>query len=156
MSENENNNHAERLGKLETANVGIHESLDKFGRTLEAIQNTLNRGNKTDWMVIFTGLTVIGALYAAAIQPLQRDITRQENYAARQDKVAEKLAEAVLIADSKTQVLRDDVVDVKAIQRVNTRAIEDMETRGSASADKRLTVLEYWMANQLKMRGLEK
>ena len=156
MSENEHNNHAERLGKLETAVTGIHEALDKFGRTLESMQTSINRSGKTDWMVILTGLMVIGALWAAAIHPLQTNQDRQEKYAETQDKHAEELAEAVLKADDKTQTLRDEVVHIKAIQEVNTAAIKEMEAHGSASADKRLTVLEYWIANQLKMRGLEK
>jgi hypothetical protein len=84
----------ERLTKVETQVVGITQDLAGIWKILRDIQDSINKSQKTDWQTILIGLTVIGALYASAIHPIQSDIERTSAD-------AKALAQAVIVQNDR-------------------------------------------------------
>ncbi|HUD75562.1 MAG TPA: hypothetical protein VMQ76_10850 [Terracidiphilus sp.] len=147
MSEEQHNDHAERLGKLETAVSGIWTVLDKLQKGQEEIQHTISDSGKTNWPVLIgTVVAVAGLLlsmavvmYGAAIHPLNQDIERA-------DKSAVVLADAVRSQDSKIVNLQILTARIQDHQEVVLDELKRFDKDGSA-ADKRLTVIEWQLAH---------
>jgi hypothetical protein len=144
----DNENHSERIASLESSMRGIHSDVSDIKITLSAIQTTLGDAKKTDWTMIFTGIgvliVVIGGLWASGIEPLNKDISRSELDS--KDK-----AEAILKQNDKTDDLRDRIINLETIEKVNNAAIMDMQQHGSSSADKRLTLLEFLAEHKISV-----
>ena len=87
-------NHGERIGKLETAVAGIDHKLDDMTIVMRAVQNEFSKSRKTDWSVVWAGALVAGALWAAAIRPVQSDVERTSA-------AADNLAKAVVVQNDK-------------------------------------------------------
>lgn len=70
----------ERVGKLETSVGNLHSEVadlkTSMSQGFREISATLSQNSKTNWGVVFAGLAIGGSLYAAAIRPLQSDISR--------------------------------------------------------------------------------
>ena len=75
----EQNNHAERIGKLETAFSNLAVSVNKLQEGQERIERAIADSGKTNWSVLFAGagvlLSLVLVIYGAAIHPLNQDIT---------------------------------------------------------------------------------
>ena len=86
MSEALENNHAERIGKLETAFSNLAVSVNKLQEVQERIERAIADSGKTNWSVLFAGagvlLSLVLVIYGAAIHPLSQNIERQEAGAA--------------------------------------------------------------------------
>jgi hypothetical protein len=145
MSE-ENNNHAERIGKLETAVNGIWSVLDKLQKGQDEIQHAIADSGRTNWPVLIgTVVAVLGLLlsmavvmYGAAIHPLNQDIERD-------DKSASVLAEAVKVHEAKMVNLEIQIARQQDRQEVLIEAVKRFDSQGSAAADKRMSLMEYQM-----------
>ena len=150
MSE-ENNNHAERIGKLETAVNGIWAVLDKLQKGQDEIQHAISDSGKTNWSVLIAALGVLLSfgvvMWGAAIHPLNQDIERQSK---NEDRIADAVivqndkwsisqeAQNAKIQDLQTAVIK--LVDWQDDVRVQLKRFDE---QGSAVADKRLLLLEY-------------
>jgi hypothetical protein len=90
----DDNSDSSRITRLETEQVTTSKELDGIWKTLRDIQGMLNKSQRTDWQTIFAGLVVLGALWAAAIHPINADVERA-------GAVASKLADAVVVQNNK-------------------------------------------------------
>lgn len=120
--------------------TGIKGELNQVWITLKEIQSSLNRSGKTDWMVILTGLMVIGALYGAAIHPLDSNVQRVE---ATQKDDASKLATAVL--EQNKTIQEAFTVSIRHENQINNlmESVKRIEDKGSESANIRITLIEW-------------
>ena len=141
MSEQEND-HAERLGKLETAFTNIAAAVNRLEQGQERIFQQLADSGKTNWSLIVAAggllLSFALVLWGAAIHPLSQDIARQEAG-------SDKLALAVIAQDIKSSKLETDIVRLSDRQAAVMETLKRFDNEGSAAADKRLTLLEYQM-----------
>jgi outer membrane murein-binding lipoprotein Lpp len=92
------NNHAERIGKLETAVTGINNQLDDITSLLRTMGNEISKSRRTDWSVVFAGALVVGGLWAAAIHPISSDVERTSM-------AADRLAQAVVVQNERQTTL---------------------------------------------------
>ena len=140
MSEGQSDNHAERIGKLETAVEDIRSGLNMLRKGQDDIQRTLAESGKANWTVIFTGLAVLLSfgvvMWGAAIHPLNMDINRSE-------KSAETLAEAVKLQNVVIQELQIHAARLQDHQDSVLDTIKRFDEKGSAAADNRLDVIEW-------------
>lgn len=143
MSDNGTEQHGERIAFLESNQKSMQAWMTSIDSKLENLAKDLSAGRRTDWGVIFSGLMLIGVVWAAAINPISHDLERS-------DKAAEKLALAVLeqnkVAANQQQVL-SSLVDFR---HSTEEEIDSLKTIGSEGADKRLPLLEFHME---KIRG---
>jgi hypothetical protein len=143
MSDNGTEQHGERIANLESNQKSMQAWMTSIDSKLENLAKDLSAGRRTDWGVIFTGLMLIGAVWAAAINPISHDLERS-------DKAGEKLALAVLeqnkVAANQQQVL-SSLVDFR---HSTEGEMDRLKTIGSEGSDKRLTLLEFRME---KIRG---
>jgi hypothetical protein len=147
-------NHNEKITSL-AEKIAIHDQelksinswLDAISKKVDAILSNQAEIGKPNygvlWAAIGVGiaaisviLTVVGAFWYASVSPITKDLDR-----ANRD--SDRLAAAVVLQDKSIQLLKDEVVTITAIQKANTTKIDEMERYGSASADKRLTLLEW-------------
>ena len=117
MSDDQNN-HGERLSRVEQSVKGLEDWMTGIDAKMERLLTASQSSSKTDWTMVFTGLMVVGALWAAAINPINKDVDK----AGRE---ADKLALAVIKQDAAVEKDRYD----------NLKATCDL--------DKRLSVLEF-------------
>jgi len=72
----------ERVSRLETSVASIHDEVRRVEQTMNVgfrdIQQTLTQSGRTNWNAIFTGVALVIAIWAAAIRPVQSDVTRLE------------------------------------------------------------------------------
>lgn len=137
---NENENHAERISKLETAVGNISLVLEKLERGQKEIGQALEKSNETNWSVIIAALSLIVAfsvlIYGAAVHPLNNEIANEKE--ARQ-----VLAVGVLEQNKRIDGIESRLVQGLSLQVVHDKAISNIEEHGSANADRRLLLLEY-------------
>lgn len=126
---------SERIGRLETAQEGFHEELADIRATLKTIQESLSSRSRTDWSVIFSGLMVVGALYAAAIHPLHDEIQRH-------NKVEEKLAEQNVQQNDRLSTIRETQMRIEVDLQNAKEKLRDIVEHGSPITDRRLSLLE--------------
>ena len=139
-------NHGERIGRLETSQEQFQKVVEdqfiEIRRTLNAIQNSLSRSKETNWFLVIAimgmAVTLIGALWASAIRPINQDIERSQRDAATL--AAAVVTKGELIADhSATLVKLASQLEVLQSQ------FQDVYAKGSPITDKRLTLLEHQM-----------
>jgi hypothetical protein len=146
---NDNENHSERIAGLEANQrafqselVGIRQSMEVMQKGIDAIRDAVAAKSQTNWANIFAGLAVFlsmaGAFWIAGVNPLDKELLRHDVELREQAGVNGRYEHAI--------------VDLTANQKVAMRDLEKMQEHGSANADKRLSILEYWMANQYKMK----
>jgi hypothetical protein len=128
-------NNSQRLTRLETTMESVSSELSDIRIGLKGIQESLGRSRETNWSVIFSGLAIIGALYAASIRPLENDINRQ-------DRKAMELAEAVKLKDVLIQALRTDTSGLDLRVEALQEACKEMKEHGTPTVDKRLAIIE--------------
>ena len=134
MSEQENN-HAERIGKLETAFSALATDV----RDIKRIVSDIGKPNLSNWIAAGSFILAFGVvIYGAAIHPLNQDIARHEM-------AADKLALAVISQDVKTSKMENDIVRLSDRQLTVMETLKRFDSEGSAAADKRLMLLEYQM-----------
>jgi hypothetical protein len=143
MSDNGTEQHGERIANLESNQKSMQAWMTSIDSKLENLAKDLSVGRRTDWSVIVAGLMLIGAVWAAAINPIVHDLDRS-------DKNAEKMAVAVL-EQNKVAATHERVLSGLVDFRHSTEGEMDrLKTIGSEGADKRLTLLEFRME---KIRG---
>jgi prefoldin subunit 5 len=108
------NDHGQKIAALETSVKSLHGELGEIKAAVSSIATTLQNTRETNWATIFAGVavlvSVIAALWAAAINPLNHDLDRLASE-------KEKLAEAVLVQNNKMQDLKDQVVELKSFNK---------------------------------------
>ena len=146
MSEQENN-HAERIGKLETAFQNLATvvgDLKQGQQRIETAIGDIGKPNFSNWIAAGALLLSFAlVIYGAAIHPLNQDITREETSAA-------KLAEAVLVQNDRQNKLENTLVRLTDRQDDVREAIKRFDEQGSSAADKRLSLIEYRLNNERK------
>ena len=133
----------ERLGRLETSVENLHNEFTDIRGTLREIQSALGRSRETNWSVIFAGIAVAGSLYAAAIRPLAQDIERQANEKA-------VIAQAVVAQTERFGKAENSITSIEARLAQMSEFEREMKVTGSPGADKRLSLLEYQLAESKK------
>ena len=140
----EQNNHAERIGKLETAFSNLAVSVNKLQEGQERIERAIADSGKTNWSVLFAGagvlLSLVLVIYGAAIHPLNQDIIRQESN-------AKSLADAVVKQDESIVQLRIEQARQQDHLDTLIANVRHMNEVGTTDSDKRLTVIEWQMAH---------
>ena len=130
-----NSDHNERLSRLETTMEGVHAELSDIRSGIKSIQESQSRSKETNWSVIFSGLAIVGALYAASIRPLEKDIMRQE-------KGSTELALAVIVKEEKIQSLRTEIAELKLQSETIKDEFKQFKVFGTPVLDKRISLLE--------------
>ena len=90
---------------------------------------------ETNWFLIASGLTLVGAFWASQIKPIQTDIDRQTANAG-------SIASAVLLQNEKIQSLQLVTKENEIYRKFHEDQINRYAVSGSPGADKRLSVLE--------------
>ena len=125
---------SERLGRVEVSVENLHEDFTRVGDAVEILSANLNKGRETNWTLVLSAIMLVGAIYAAAISPIQNDIARQ---AADDKKIVandEKLHDEIT---AMTSQLVEAKMRLAALELVNT------ELRNTVpSMDRRVTLIE--------------
>ena len=161
----------ERVSGLEASLAGLQHEMVALQESVtdgfRDLKKSADDSSRTNWTVVLGGIVVLMAVYAAAVQPIVKDLTRQESQAG-------VLADAVL---KQNQALNDQRVEgaiaratveslVTSVQNFRDTgspalvpqiaAIKEklatIEAQGSPITDRRLSVLEYRI-NQLDHGG---
>lgn len=133
--------HGERITKLETSIANIEGDLGGIKSAINAIGDKLSRGRETNWSVVFAGVIVVLALYAAAIRPLNIDIDRQVAQAG-------DIAKAVLEQNKMTGEMKNEVTKLQIEVAFLRTELDYIKDNGAPITDKRLTVIE----NKLQLK----
>ena len=133
--------HGERITKLETSIANIEGDLGGIKSAINAIGDKLSRGRETNWSVVFAGVIVVLALYAAAIRPLNIDIDRQVAQAG-------DIAKAVLEQNKVTGEMKNEVTKLQIEVAFLRTELDYIKDNGAPITDKRLTVIE----NKLQLK----
>lgn len=154
MTTHDRNNHAERIGRLETSVEGLHQEFSEVKLSLKAIQDAVGKSKETDWGVVFSGIGLIVVLYAAAIRPMQNDLDRvSATIALHESKElvnAKDLRDDLALKDTLLATQRADFVRQEELVRSLKEKLDHVEERGSPIADKRLTLLELQLGQLLE------
>lgn len=130
----------ERVSVLETSVRALHEDLAGIRSAMVAgfhdLQKTQAAASKTNWPVLLSASLLVLALYAAAIHPLQADITRHEASAS-------DIAKAVLEQNRILNETRITLAITQAKLEEESHKLADIAERGPASIDRRLSVVEF-------------
>ena len=144
MNEALENNHAERIGKLETAFSNLAVSVNKLQEGQERIERAIADSGKTNWSVLFAGagvlLSLVLVIYGAAIHPLNEDIKRQEVSAG-------VLAEAVKVAESRSVQMQIAIARLQDHEETVIKQIDAINDRGTVNSDRRLTLIEWQLTH---------
>jgi hypothetical protein len=124
----------ERIARLETSVEAIHSEFLEVRSSLAAIQNTLAKSRETNWSVIFAGVAIIGATYAAAIRPIDRYIERQQS-------VSVELAKAVSAKDIIIGELRNKMTQGTSEIGSIRKELDLIRKEGSPITDKRMNLI---------------
>jgi len=128
-----------RVSVLEDAVGNLHTDLSEVKQQMSAgfrdIQSVLSNYGKPNWTIIFGGIALIMAIWAAAIYPMQQTLDRHERQ-------AETLAQAV--------VDQNKTIDAMSVQqainqsRISALEVTVTETRlyGSPATGRRLSLIE--------------
>jgi hypothetical protein len=141
-------NNVERLGNLETAfalsQKAVSDELHEIRITLRAIEGRQSKSGETNWFLVIAimgmAVTLVGALWASAIRPINQDIER-----AQRD--ASTLATAVVTKGELIARQESDLVRLKSQVDVLSGQFRDVYDHGSPITDKRLALIEYRLAN---------
>jgi len=126
------------MSALETDSHNTKAQISNIFSKLEHIETMLGQSNKTNWTVIFSTLALVGAMWAAAIHPLNADLDRHA-------RDAESLATAVLKQNEQINTLRTSEAIQDASITDFKKTQEKFEGSGSPALDKRISVLETLM-----------
>jgi len=130
---------AERVSSLETSVKGLFAQLEDVKRTMADgfadIQSTLRASGRTNWSVIFAGVGLVVAVYAAAVRPIMADVSRIELD-------SKTLALAVVEQNKRLQAIEVQVMVNTAALKVITADLERIRNEGSPITDRRLSILE--------------
>ena len=125
----------ERISVHDTEISALKQQISAIFAKIEHIETMIGNSQKTNWSVIISGLLLVGAVWAAAIHPMQADLDRHEKSAA-------DLAQAVLAQN-------EHIIALRISEAIQDSAIQDLkktqtafDERGSPTLDKRLSVLE--------------
>jgi hypothetical protein len=126
----------ERTSALESWKTGVDKSLSAIVDKLDHIEDSISRGNRTNWGVVFAGLALAGGLWAVAIRPLE---TGQD----RIDNAARTLAEAVLRQDNR--ILRQETQsEVEKVTDAQFRKeLDDIEKNGTPGSREAIQLMAY-------------
>ena len=127
---------SERIGRLETAIEGLAEEFHELRVVLKSVQEKLSGTRETNWTVVISAMALLGALYAAAIRPLETDAQRQQNTAA-------ELAKAVILQNERLNSLTTAQAEIKTRLAGVEKDTDEIRIGGSPGADKRLNLIEY-------------
>jgi len=125
----------ERIARLETSVESIHAEFGEVRSALSGIQATLAKNRETNWSVIFSGIAIVGAIYAAAIRPIERDLMRQ-------DQAADTISKAVVTRDAVINEIKQTQVIYTNRLGILEDTLRQIRAEGSPITDKRLTILE--------------
>ena len=125
---------SERLGRVEVSVENLHEDFSRVGDAVEILSANLNKGRETNWTLVLSAIMLVGAVYAAAIAPIQNDIARQavddKQIVANDEKLHEQVVDL-------TSQLVEAKMRLAALELVNT------ELRNTTpSMDRRMTLIE--------------
>ena len=122
----------ERISRLETSVEGLHDEFRDLRMTLKSIQDSVTRSRETNWPLVFSGLMLIGSLYAAAIRPLE-------------GKLAETDARFDSFAQAGSPALERRILVLETELRIRADELSYIREHGSPITDKRLALLEHEM-----------
>lgn len=135
-----NQNHAERISKLETAVGNIVAVMDRLEKGQSDMMQKISDIGKPNWSNYIAAIAVILSMgllvYGAAIHPLNTEITDVKES-------GKALATAVIEQNKRIESIEFTQAQVKSLQTVHEREINDIIEHGSANADKRISILEY-------------
>ena len=131
----ENQSELERLARVEQQLATLAEAVSTVFSSVEAIKGIISDSRKTNWSVVLTGMGFILSLYYAAINPLSRDVVRQESSAAR-------LADAVIKQNADIQQSQIAQARLQSELSSAEASIKKIIEEGSPTVDKRLAILE--------------
>ena len=134
-------NYHERLVKVETTVENIELELGDIKRTLNTIAKNISESGKTNWNVVFTGISIVIGLWFAAINPLIKEDTRI-------DKALEKATEAALIRNDKTNELTNKQFESNIKMEYQQKYIDYIMDHGSPEMEARVSVLESRMCSK--------
>ena len=157
MSDISSNGLAERISVHDTEIQGIKGQLNAVFSKLDHIETLIGESKKTNWglivsviatafLILVAGIGALVAYNAASVTPLDRAILRQEETA--------KILAAAVVEQNKTWASSANAIEGQIHDIVTTMKVHDaldsqtrielerVEQFGSASADKRLTLLE--------------
>ena len=96
---------SERMGRVEVSVENLHDDFARVGEAVELLSVNLNRGKETNWTLVFSAVMLVGALYAAAISPIQKDLERQAQNDLKIVQADEKLHDELdLVAERQVDV----------------------------------------------------
>jgi hypothetical protein len=127
-----------RVSVLEKSVVDLHEDFSDVKKALADIQEVMRTGGRTNWTVIFAGIALLLAVWAAAIRPLAQDI----------DRIDEGTKSTLLITkDLTSQVNTQQVqIQINSSSFINIqKQLDDIHAHGSPITDRRLALIEQKM-----------
>ena len=125
----------ERLSALEAESRNTKSQITSIFTKLDHIENMLGQTQKTNWSLIFSVVALVGALWAAAIHPLNADQERAE-------KNAVVLADAVTVQNQVINTLKvSEAIQDSAISDLR-KTQADFNDKGSPALDRRISLLE--------------
>lgn len=135
----------ERVTGLEVSVTALRSDLADLKASitseLHELQQALSSDSRTNWGVIMAGLLVAGSLYAAAIRPVETNVTRLEA-------TAKTLADAVLEQNKAISESRLNIA-IASQEIVTIRSeLQDIKDYGSPPHERRISLIEAKLGMQ--------